>query len=306
MQKTMTIIIPTASRPQMLRTALTSIASQTAVDKIKRVVVSENGGDRESQAVCAEFPALPITYIFRETTTPPLQHMQILMRDCLQGELTAFLHDDDWWTPTHLANAIEHLKKNPDAGAYGASHFVVSGESSMLNCSGNLFPWFGANYSPFKPVWELSRMNVLMAELLGTVAHYSTLVMRTEVLRKATYVYDLNNPFDNDRMLIFALSTFATVLFNPISQAFVRNHAVQDCSSFNDQSRIDHMCETTRWMVQSSGKTWEVVAGNFEKRMALCPESARPTLRTLANRAWCLPELNRNRARKVVPVLAAA
>jgi glycosyltransferase involved in cell wall biosynthesis len=296
------IIIPTASRPQMLRTALESVANQTATDQIERVFVSENGGDRRSEAVCAEFPTLPITYIFRASTTKatPLQHIQILMRECLQGELTAFLHDDDWWTPSHLANAIKNMESNPDAGAYGSSHFVVSGESSMLNCSGNLFPWFGSGYPEFKPVWELSRLNVLMAELLGTVAHYSSMVARTEILRKAAYVYDLNNPFDNDRMLIFALSAFGSFLYNPVPEVFVRNHGVQDCFSFDGQTRINHMCETTRWMVQSSGKSWDQIASNFEKKMALCPESARPTLRLLAGKEWCLPELNRNRNLKPV------
>ena len=101
-----TIIIPTASRPGMLRTALESVANQTAVSRIGQIFVSENGGSRDSEIVCARFPSLPITYQYREPTTPPLEHMQILMRECLHGELTAFLHDDDWWTPTHLASAL--------------------------------------------------------------------------------------------------------------------------------------------------------------------------------------------------------
>jgi hypothetical protein len=207
--------------------------------------------------------------------------------------LTAFLHDDDWWTPTHLESALAALESHPHAGAYGSGHFVVSGESSMLNCSGNLFPWFGASYPAFQPVWEISRLNVLMAELLGTIAHYSTMVVRTEILKKASYVYELNNPFDNDRMLLFAISTFASILFDPLPGAFVRNHVIQDCYSFDDAARVRHMCETSRWMVQTSGKSWEFVAGAFAKRMALCPADAVATLKSLAAREWCLPEIKR-------------
>jgi glycosyltransferase involved in cell wall biosynthesis len=288
-----TIIIPTASRPLMLRTVLESVANQTAYQKIDRIFVSENGGSRDSEVVCAQFPTLPITYLFR-VPTPPLEHGQILMRECLQGELTAFLHDDDWWTPPHLANAIESLESNSHAVAYGSSHFVVSGESSMLNCSGNLFPWFGANYASLRSVWDLSRSNALMAELLGTISHWSTLVARTDALRKAAYVFDLKNPFDNDRMLLFALSIFGSLLYNPVPEVFVRNHGVQDCFSFNTETRIRHMCETTRWMVQASGKSWEIVAGNFAKRMAMCPPEALPTLQLLASKEWCLPEIERN------------
>ena len=287
-----TVIIPTASRPQMLRTALDSVAKQTASHRIGRVFVSENGGNRESEQICAQFPSLPITYQFRQPTTP-LEHAQLLMRQCLQDEFTAFLHDDDWWTPSHLANAVEALESHPEAGVYGSSHFVVSGESSMLNCSGNLFPWFGASYPAFQPVWEISRMNALLAELLGTIAHYSTMVVRTGILRKSSYIYDLKNPFDNDRMLLFAASHFGSILFNPVPDAFVRNHVVQDCYAFNDQARIRHMCETTRWMVQTSGKPWEAIAAAFARRMALCPPEALPTLRALANKEWCLPEIHR-------------
>jgi hypothetical protein len=295
------ILLPTTSRPDMLHTALASIAAQTICDQIDNIFVSENGGNRDSEIICAKFPELPITYIFRRQVTP-LEHAQLLMRECLQSEFTAILHDDDWWTPAHLATALASLKTHADASLYGSGHFVVSGESSMLNCSGNLFPWFGASYPRFQPVWELSRMNVLMAQLLGTISHYSTLVIRTDSLRAASYVYDLNNPFDNDRMLIFALSQTNSVLFHPIPGAFVRNHGEQDCYVFDGEARIRHMCETTRWMVETSGKSWDMISNTFSRRMAMCPREAAATLKSLASREWCWPELNRQRQGKVLQV----
>ena len=287
------VILPTASRPEMLRTALQSIAGQTAVDAIDQVLVSENGGNRDSEKICAEFPTLPITYIFR-TPMPAVEHGRVLVQQCLQSDLTAFLHDDDWWTTTHLARAIEVLQAHPNSGAYGAGHFVVSGESSMLNCSGNLFPWFGAGYAPMTQVWEMPQMNVLLGELLGTISHYSTLVARTEVLRKAAYIFDLGNSFDNDRMLIFALSTFADFVFNPLPEGFIRDHGKQDCYTFELSKRAEHMCSTTRWMVETSGKSWDVVAKNFGRRMALCPIGAAATLKALSRVEWCVPELMRH------------
>jgi hypothetical protein len=289
-----TVLIPTASRPALLRTALESVASQTILSKISRVFVSENGGTRMSEEVCAKFPQLPITYIFRAPSVTANEHGGILMRDCLESEFAAILHDDDWWAPWHLANALAGLESHPHAGSYGSGHFVVSSEASMLNCSGNLFPWFGAGYPPFRPVWELSRLNVLMAELLGTISHYSTLVARSEFLKKASYVFDLQNSFDNDRMLMFALSTFGSVLFNPTPEVFVRNHGVQDCFLYNQDAQNKHMCETTRWLVETSGKSWDLIAKTFAKRMAQCPESAVPTLQSLAMKEWCVPELKRH------------
>jgi hypothetical protein len=290
----LTLLIPTASRAAMLRTALQSVHAQGAREKISRIVVSENGGDRASAQVCAEFPGLPIEYLYRSPSITPLEHGCALMRECAAGDYTAILHDDDWWAPAHVQNALDALEANPGASAYGAGHFVVAGESSMLNCSGNLFPWFGANYPAWAPWWTLSRLNVLMAELLGTVSHYSTLVARTAALREATFIFDTGNTFDNDRMLLFALSAAGPLLFNPTPQAFVRNHPVQDCVTYNDAARLRHMNATTRWLVEQSGRSWDAVLASFNRRMSLCPAHAAATLKLLAAKAWCLPEMQRN------------
>jgi hypothetical protein len=290
----LTVIIPTAHRAGMLRTALQSVADQTACARIGRIIVSENGGDRASAQVCAQFPHLPITYLFRQPSLTPLEHGRLLMRDGTNGDLTAILHDDDWWAPTHLQCALAALEANPGASAYGAANFVVSAESSMLNCSGNLFPWFGANYPAFSPWWTLPRLSVLLAELLGTVSHYSTLVARTAALREASFVYDTGNTFDNDRMLMFALSASGPLLFNPTPQAFVRNHGVQDCVAYDGHAKVRHMSETTRWLVDQSGRSWDAVLASFNRRLALCPNHAAATLQLLATKAWCLPEMKKH------------
>jgi hypothetical protein len=291
----LTVLVPTAARPDMLRTALRSIASQIARQNIARVVVSENGGSRASEKVCAEFATLPIDYVFRSPALTPLKHGQSLMQQPAVTPFTAILHDDDWWTPHHLADALAALETNPDASAYGSGHFVVSGESSMLNCSGNLFPWFAAGFPEFAPCWKISRLNVLLGELLGTLSHYSTLVTRSTALSEAAHVFDLGNTFDNDRMLVFALSACGPFLFNPTPGAFVRNHGVQDCFQFDEQVRQRHMCATSRWMVETSGKGWDVISDQFLRRMTRCPASATASLNALAAREWCLPEIKRNR-----------
>jgi hypothetical protein len=287
------IIIPTSSRPSALRTALQSVAHQTAVEEIDQVLVSEHGGSRESEEVCREFPALPITYQFR-TPVPGAEHGRIPIRECLQSRLTALLPGSDWWEPNHLANAIEALEARPQAVLYGASHFVVSGESSLLDCDKNLGPWFGSGYATLTSLWELPRMNVLLAGLLGTVAHHSTLVIRTETLRNASYAFDLGSPFANDRVLVFALSSFGSVVLNPIPESFVRWDEAREGFALETPDQIKSMCTTTRWMVETSIKSWDVVAKKFAKRMAACPDEILPELKIMASKEWCLPELTRH------------
>jgi hypothetical protein len=288
-----TILLPTVSRPAMLRTALESIVDQTASDAISRIFVSENGNNRESEEICRQFPSLPISYIFRGSITP-IQHVQALMKECLSGELTAVLHDDDWWSPAHLANALWNLESSPNVSAYTSNHLLVSNESSLPKCCDTqIFPWFGTNYAPLNSMWELSSSNVLMGSLLGKIAHCSTFVARTEALKKSVYVYDLGNPFDNDRMLLYALSNQGALLYNPLPEVFVRYHETQDCASFDSYTRIKHMCDTTRWLIQTNGRPVEIIANHFMRRIIMCPVEASGTLKALSEKEWCLPEINR-------------
>jgi glycosyltransferase involved in cell wall biosynthesis len=297
-----TVLVPTANRPAMLRTALGSIARQSAAARIGRVVVSENGNCRESEAVCAAFPSLPITYIFRQPTTA-LEHGRDLMREQLDGEFIAFLHDDDWWAPHHLATALAHFSANLDAAFCAAGHLTVRSESALTSSHDNAFAWFGSGYGTLDRPWVLSRLNVLMAQLLGTVAHYSSLVMRTAALRQSAFVYDLENPFDNDRLLIFALAAHGSLVFDPVPSLFVRHHGGMDCTNYARGLRDAHLCATTLWMVQASGRPWRVVADSFMRRLALCPEEARGRLNELAQKPWCLPELNRQLQERTQPAL---
>jgi hypothetical protein len=281
----------------MLRTALKSVAAQTALKSVGRVIVSENGGNEGSKAVCEEFPDLPIDYRYRKEPGTPLQHIQQLVNEELPGEFVAILHDDDWWGARHLEEGMAALSANPEASGYGCAHYVVQGESSMLNCSGNLFPWFAAQYPAFAPYWKISRLNVVLGSVLGTLAHCSGTILRIPFYLTASSVFQLGNPFDNDRMLLVAISQMGPFLFRPYAEVFVRHHGVQDCYNFSNQLRIDHMKWTTAWMVAGSGKTLPVIHDLFCKRMSLCPAEALPTLKALANYPWCQSVLAQNTER---------
>ena len=286
------IILPTCNRPQMLKKALGSIDAQSARDRINTVLVSENGGNRESQGVCNEFPELPIHYVFRNPPLSPLEHARIMMSMHLRDDYTAILHDDDWWTPDHLANACNALERNPDATSYYSGFFQISGESSLLHCDHNLSFWFGAGYPSFEPVWRLSHAAVTLATLLCTPGQYSTLVARTEAFQTASSIYfDYENPFDNDRMLILKLSLVGPVLFNPIPEVFIRQHPAQDMRSFPKLEQTKRMLWTTRWIVENCSISFPELGNLFVDRFELCPATARPMLLGHVIVPWCLPLL---------------
>ncbi len=290
----------------MLRMALQSVEEQTALPRISRVFVSENGGDRESEVVCREFSRLPITYIFRDPPLAPLEHARVLMKDCLEGDYTCILHDDDWWLPSHVTDALAALEAHPDASVYGANRVMLEEsdeESHVCDRNCELFPWFAANYPSPSPVWQISHSNVLIGSLLGLVIHYSAMVTRTAALRKSAYVYDLNNPFDNDRMILFALSRCGPVLFGPRLSVGIRIHGNRETKSFAWPEQCRRMCETTEWMVNTGLKSWAMVAAAFAQRLGRCPEDRLriDLIREATLRPWCLPEMARHldRAREV-------
>lgn len=288
------VLLPTANRPEMLRTALRSIAQQSARGEIVEILVSENGGNRLSGQVCAEFPSLPITYLFREKPLPPIEHAYALFRAQLKGEFTAMLHDDDWWAPEHLERALQAFRANPDASVYHSSHFAVASESSPLGCSNNFFLWFGADYPPVDSLWILDRQSVLLASLLGTGASYSSLVAKTKACAQVAEIYKTNNPFDNDRMLTFALTAHGPLLYQPRPSIYYRHHPGQDTHTYANQRRTRQMIWTTEWIMQQAGGSWQAIGDLFADRAHKCPEHALPALRSSATEVWCLPTLLRH------------
>ena len=286
------IIIPTANRPEFLRTALSSVSTQTAISRIAEVLVSENGGADASRAICAEFPRLPIRYLFRTPATSAMEHGKSLLGELSQRSLTAILHDDDWWAPHHLEDAVTALEDRIDVAAYYSSVFEVTGETSPLRCDHNLFFWFGSGYPPLTSIWNIGRPQATLSCLLMTPGRASALVTRTASLRSANVVlHNLGNPFDSDRMLTVLLSKEGKVLYNPLPQVFIRSHERQDQWSFPSEKRIEFMARTTDWIIESAEENPANLAQRFVEAVKRCPQNARPLLDYSLSQPWCIPRM---------------
>jgi hypothetical protein len=136
------------------------------------------------------------------------------------------------------------------------------------------------------------------------MVHYSTLVARTAALRQSAYVYDLNNAFDNDRMVLYALSMHGPVLYNPEPRAYIRNHRAQDTATFTTDAQTRHFRQTTRWMVEASGRSWDAIGASFARRLSQCPPYAIHSVMAYAMKDWCLPELHRQTGKFAFPAEA--
>jgi len=282
-----TVLIPTTARPHLLRTALASVARQTARNRIGEVVVSENAGDPRSAEVCAEFPQLPITYVRRDPPLPALGHATVLFSRETPSTYTAVLHDDDWWQPDHLAQALAALDANPGASVYFSSIYHVTGESSPLSCDSGFKFWFGADYPVLDDLWVLPAPAAALACLLGTPGYYSALVARTAALRASVHVFDLGNPYDNDRLLLIALFRLGTVLFRPYPAVFIRAHPGQDQRTYEQDTVNRHMSFTTSWLFDQSKEAGFDLGALIEARIERCPAAHRETLFWHLSWEWC-------------------
>jgi len=288
-----TILVATTRRPALLRTALASIAAQTAGRRITQVLVSENAGDATSRAVAEEFAdRLPVKYVLREPPLSGLAHALALMETLPPDGYVAILHDDDWWLPDHLAQALARLEQNPSAVATYSSYFIVSAESSMLASDTNLLFWFGAGFAPLAACWPLDETGLLLSCLWGTPGHYSTLLARIPAYRKAAgLVYREGNPYDNDRLLAMELGRLGPVIFQPLPEAFIRYHADQDQHRYDWPQREAHLRATTRRLAAQARASGIDLRASLAARLESCPAVARETVLNALSQPWCVETL---------------
>jgi hypothetical protein len=221
------ILLPTANRPAFLSHALASIARQTALHRVAEVVVMENGCNRESEEVCKRFPQLPIRYEYND----PQITLNLAAHWFGQARhpVVAMLHDDDWWMDFHLERALSFLQQRPEAPAFYCAVYTVSGENVPINGQhGNFISWFANDTTPPGGLRALEFKEVLVASLLATGYHMSSLVCRRPILELCLPALRDGNTYDVDRTLAVEFSRQATLLFHDLPSVFTRMHPGQD------------------------------------------------------------------------------
>jgi len=278
------VVIATCNRPEMLRTALQSVAEQTIRSQIASVVVSENGGNKESAGVCAEFSNLPISYFFRDPPLPPIEHARILFSDNPREKYTAILHDDDWWAPRHLENAFNALESNPHCSATFSNYFGSPGPGFPYY--GNDWLWFVWAASPhefYRSNIELDKIKVLIACLLNTAFHYSTVLGHSARIECAiNNTVSAGNSYDNDRIFPVFLAERGPVYFLNEATCFVRRHREQDgCREEYQKNESALKNQTLLWMQFQWPVECEIAAQTFNTSMENIPIKWRNELSSL-------------------------
>jgi hypothetical protein len=286
----LTVIIPTASRPGLLREALAGIARQTALAEVATVFVSENTSNTESASVCREFSQLPIRYSHRNPSLSPNAHFTTLVGE-VETPMAAVLHDDDWWAEHHLASALRALADAPSAAACYSGFFEPYRTAYPLYAESSLACWSATGYPPVTGVWSLSLLQTVLALLPETSLRYSTLVSRTAALKAGRSVFSLGNNFDTDRMLAVALAQQGGILYQPVPSVFIRRHPAQDFRTFDHEAVYGYMSRTTAWMLDAAAAAGADVRAALGTLIDQCPADHRPQLLHKLRRPVCLDVL---------------
>lgn len=109
---TVSVVLPTFNRPELLRSAITSILTQTYSDF--ELIVVDDGDKVSAETVVQSFHDARIVYL---KNNPPKQGGGATRNRGIaitKGEWVAFLDDDDEWLPEKLAMQMQALADVPD------------------------------------------------------------------------------------------------------------------------------------------------------------------------------------------------
>lgn len=243
--------IPTARRPDMLRSALQSVANQSRLDLISEVLVSENGGDAKSLDVCREFPQLPIRYITQTKLLEPYNHF-LRVVESLNGIWVALLGDDDMWGRYHLEEAWCALSSNTDAIGYVGQAVIVGNESrQVLSGYGRLFPSIiEATSESFAPYWRWNSEDLLMDSLCVTPLNLWSLVGRKKEILQSMDVFRPPSGLDADRLMWWELARQGTLIVGREVSLFYRVHQNSACKQFQKSDPDFHFRKSYEYSYQ--------------------------------------------------------
>lgn len=223
------VVIPTASRPETLEITLRAVSRQVSSDLIGEVIVSENLSDRRSEAVCAKFPELSITYKFRAPVFSGamcgFEHVGALFAEA-RSEIVALVCDDDVWSPGHIATAVESLDRHPNAVAHFSAFYGAESELSLEAYQwGAPLLWLAAGRPDRFSEYEFDDAQMLALGWVFTPFHWSTMVARREHAVAATpAMMQSPHPFYADRMLVLGLAEQGPLLFDPAVDTLYRTY----------------------------------------------------------------------------------
>ncbi|PWR12746.1 glycosyl transferase [Micromonospora acroterricola] len=227
-QPSVSVVVPTRDRPELLRAAARAILAQEYAGPIEVVVVFDQSMSDESLTGLSG-PDRAVRVI-RNERTPGLAGARNSGTLAAEGELVAFCDDDDEWLPGKLAAQVDALAAAPEA------EFVCCG--------------IRVSYDGHTVDRVLDRDRITLDDLLRdrmTELHPSTFLIRAAALRDGFGLVDEDIPgsYAEDYEFLLRAARSAPLINLRTPSVLVRWHK----RSYFAQ-RWDTISEALQWLLQ--------------------------------------------------------
>ncbi len=126
---TVTVIMPTYNRTDMIGEAIQSALDQTFDDFV--LLIGDNGTNPETERIANSFGDDRIRYHRNEVNLGPQGNWIDLVRRA-ETPLVASLHDDDRWEPDFLETLVPQLLHEPDVDMVFCDYWLMNSDGERL------------------------------------------------------------------------------------------------------------------------------------------------------------------------------
>ena len=126
-EPTVSAVVATRDRPEMLRRAVESILTQDYEGTVECLVVFDRSDPEDLSDLDPIAPGRTLA-VMRNDRTPGLAGARNAGANAASGELLAFCDDDDEWLPDKLRRQVEALRAAPSSSTATAGIEVVTGD----------------------------------------------------------------------------------------------------------------------------------------------------------------------------------
>ena len=172
------VILTTCDRPQMLDEALRSIRAQTFSDF--DVIVCDNASDMRTADVVSVHANADPRIVYRRRAQR-LSQWGNVAQGLLEarGEFLAVCHDDDAWEPEFLARLVPILQGNAEVVAAFSDHYIMDeeGRVDLLATRQTTHRWKRDDLSPglHQPFFQLALIDQSLPTVMATVMRRSAI-----------------------------------------------------------------------------------------------------------------------------------